>query len=96
MTASSRVQIINEATGLQFNCTPQQVQDGVCVAQSGAQLYVGICTKEAASADSLNRLALFGWQDLDTARYMGILIATAVAWRLIAWVSLAIRVGGFR
>ncbi|WVQ83463.1 hypothetical protein IAT38_005604 [Cryptococcus sp. DSM 104549] len=41
-------------------------------------------------------LALFGWKDLNTARYMGIMIAICVAWRLMAWVSIALRVGGFR
>ena len=47
-------------------------------------------------ADCLYRLALFGWNDLNTARYVGIMIAIAIAWRLVAWMSIAARVGGFR
>ncbi len=40
------------------------------------------------------RLALFGWTDLNTARYTGIMIAIAVAWRIVAWMAIAARVGG--
>ena len=39
-------------------------------------------------------LALFGWVDLDTARYTGICVAIALAWRVLAWLSLSARVGG--
>ncbi|WVF67064.1 hypothetical protein IAT40_001808 [Kwoniella sp. CBS 6097] len=41
-------------------------------------------------------LALFGWKDLNTARFMGILIGVAIAWRVLAWLSLAAKVGGIR
>lgn len=41
-------------------------------------------------------LALFGWRDLNTAKFTGILVATAVAWRIVAYASVAARVGGFR
>jgi hypothetical protein len=43
-----------------------------------------------------NRLALFGWHDLNTVKYVGITIAIAVVWRVLAWISIAGRVGGFR
>jgi hypothetical protein len=43
-----------------------------------------------------NSLALFGWRDLDTTRFTGILVATAVAWRVVAYLSVTVRVGGFR
>ncbi|KAK6907065.1 hypothetical protein I203_101054 [Kwoniella mangroviensis CBS 8507] len=52
----------------------------------------GACV--AQSGEQL--LALFGWNDLNTARYMGIMVAIAVAWRIIAWLNLAGRVGGLR
>jgi hypothetical protein len=45
---------------------------------------------------SRHRLALFGWEDLNTARFMGIMVAIAVGWRIMAWLSVAGRVGGFR
>ncbi|WWC59875.1 uncharacterized protein I303_102437 [Kwoniella dejecticola CBS 10117] len=77
--AATRIQIINESVGLVFNCTPDQISSGACVAQSGEQL-----------------LALFGWKDLNTARYMGIMVAIAIAWRILAWLSLAGKVGGIR
>ncbi|WWC68886.1 uncharacterized protein I206_102822 [Kwoniella pini CBS 10737] len=77
--AATRIQIINESVGLVFNCTPDEISSGTCVAQSGEQL-----------------LALFGWKDLNTGRFMGILIAVAVGWRIIAWLSLAGRVGGLK
>jgi len=41
-------------------------------------------------------LALFGWKDLDTARYVGITVATAIAWRIVAWLAVVARVRGFR
>lgn len=41
-------------------------------------------------------LALFGWHDLNTQRFVGIMIAIAVSWRIVAWWSTAARVGGFR
>ncbi|WRT65356.1 uncharacterized protein IL334_002299 [Kwoniella shivajii] len=56
------------------------------------QISSGACV--AQSGDQL--LALFGWNDLDTARFMGIMIAIAIAWRIMAWLSLAGRVGGIR
>ncbi|OCF32364.1 ABC transporter [Kwoniella heveanensis BCC8398] len=77
--AATRIQIINEAVGLKFNCTEEEISSGSCVAQNGEQL-----------------LALFGWNDLNTAKFMGILIGVAVAWRIMAWLSLAAKVGGIR
>ncbi|ODN87104.1 ABC transporter [Cryptococcus wingfieldii CBS 7118] len=77
--AATRIQIINEAAGLVFHCTEEEVSSGACVAQSGDQL-----------------LALFNWHDLNTEKYMGIMIAICVGWRVVAWLSLAGRVGGFK
>ncbi|BEI93776.1 uncharacterized protein CcaverHIS019_0602350 [Cutaneotrichosporon cavernicola] len=37
-------------------------------------------------------IALFGWRDLNVARFAGIMVATAVAWRILSWVSVAARV----
>jgi ABC-type multidrug transport system permease subunit len=41
-------------------------------------------------------LALFQWVDLDAARFAGIMVAVTVAWRVLAWLSVAGRVRGFR
>lgn len=41
-------------------------------------------------------LALFDWQDLRTARFTGICIALAVAWRVAAYASVAGKVWGSR
>ncbi|WVO24277.1 uncharacterized protein IAS62_005641 [Cryptococcus decagattii] len=76
---ATRVQIINEAVGLVFHCTTEEISSGACVAQSGEQL-----------------LALFNWHDLDTAKFMGIMIAICIGWRIMAWASLAARVGGIK
>ncbi|OXG32398.1 ABC transporter family protein [Cryptococcus neoformans Bt120] len=37
--AATRVQIINEAVGLEFHCTNEEISSGACVAQSGEQLH---------------------------------------------------------
>lgn len=36
--AAVKIQIINECVGLVFNCTPEEIADGKCVAQTGAQM----------------------------------------------------------
>lgn len=41
-------------------------------------------------------LALFNWADLRTSRFVGIMIAIAVAWRIAAYASVAARVWGTR
>lgn len=41
-------------------------------------------------------LALFGWNDLRTAMYVGIVLATAFAWRFVAYLAISAKVGGFR
>ncbi len=38
--AATRIQIINEAIGLKFNCSAEDLASGACVAQSGEQLSV--------------------------------------------------------
>jgi hypothetical protein len=40
-------------------------------------------------------LSLFDWHDLDTAKFVGLAVAIAVVWRLIAWLAMSARVGGF-
>jgi hypothetical protein len=35
---ATRIQVINESLGLQFSCTTEDIQSGVCVAQTGEQL----------------------------------------------------------
>jgi hypothetical protein len=32
-----------------------------------------------------------GFQDLDTAKFMGIMIASTIGWRIIAWAALQVR-----
>lgn len=44
----------------------------------------------------ITRLALFDWRDLDVSKFMALAVAIAVIWRIIAWLALCIRVGGFR
>jgi hypothetical protein len=44
----------------------------------------------------MNSLALFGWNDLSTAKFTGIMVATAIGWRVVAWACLCIKVRGFR
>ncbi|EIW69228.1 hypothetical protein TREMEDRAFT_31078 [Tremella mesenterica DSM 1558] len=51
------------------------------------EIQSGVCI--ARSGDQL--LALFGWKDLSTARYVEIMLAVAVAWRIVAWGSIAFR-----
>jgi hypothetical protein len=41
------------------------------------------------------RLSLFDWHDLDTAKFVGLAVGIAVIWRLIAWLAMSARVGGF-
>ncbi|KAL1410291.1 hypothetical protein Q8F55_004297 [Vanrija albida] len=77
--AAVRIQVINEYLGLKFNCTPEEVSTGKCIAQNGGQV-----------------IALFGWSDLNTAKFTGIIVAVAIGWRLLAYFSVVGRVGGFR
>ncbi|ORX36262.1 P-loop containing nucleoside triphosphate hydrolase protein [Kockovaella imperatae] len=77
--SATRAQIINEAVGLKFYCTQEQLASGACVAQNGEQL-----------------LALFHWSNLNTSTFMGLMVGIAVAWRIVAWASIAARVRGVR
>lgn len=79
MKAATKIEVINECRGLRFNCSPQDLSDGKCVAPTGEAL-----------------LALFQWRDLNTGRFVGIMIATAVVWRILAYFSVAARVWGTR
>lgn len=38
MKAQSRIEIMNEFVGLRFNCTPQDISTGACIAATGEQL----------------------------------------------------------
>jgi hypothetical protein len=77
-----------------FNCSTAEIQSGACVAQSGEQLYVHQPPLE--SMELMFSLALFGWNDLSTAKFTGIMVATAIGWRVVAWACLCIKVRGFR
>ncbi|WVR04136.1 hypothetical protein IAU60_001135 [Kwoniella sp. DSM 27419] len=57
-----------------------------------AEIQSGACV--AQNGEQL--LALFGWRDLNTAKFMGLMIGICVAWRILAWLSIAGRVGGLR
>lgn len=47
--AATKIQIINEAVGLRFDCTPHDLVSGACVAQTGGQLYVKTTMAVAAN-----------------------------------------------
>jgi hypothetical protein len=73
---AARVIAVNEAVGLELNCPPETIQSGECLVQSGDQL-----------------LALLGFEnDTRTGRYLGILVALAVAYRVLAWFFVALKV----
>lgn len=74
MKGATRIQFINEVSGLQFKCDETSIQSGECVATEGDQL-----------------LTSFGFGDLDTARFVGIMLATTVAWRVLAWACLELK-----
>jgi len=93
--AATKIQLINESLGLMFNCSTAEIQSGACVAQSGDQLYVNL-TSRPRSMELIISLALFGWNDLSTAKFTGIMVATAIGWRVVAWACLCIKVRGFR
>ena len=71
---ATKVQFINEARGLRFNCDEASIVSGRCVATTGDQM-----------------LEAFGFEDLDTARFLGIMVATTVAWRVLAWACLRLK-----
>ncbi|QRV93619.1 ABC transporter [Ceratobasidium sp. AG-Ba] len=76
MKYAARVIAVNESIGLQLNCPPETVQSGECLVQNGQQL-----------------LDLLGFSnDLRTGRYLGILVALAIAYRVVAWAFLVARV----
>ena len=92
--AATKIQLINESLGLMFNCSQGEITSGACVAQSGDQLFV-LIPRPKASELTIS-LALFGWNDLSTAKFTGIMVATAIGWRVVAWACLCIKVRGFR
>ncbi|QRW07787.1 ABC transporter [Ceratobasidium sp. AG-Ba] len=76
MKYAARVIAVNESIGLQLNCPPETIQSGECLVQNGQQL-----------------LDLLGFSnDLRTGRYLGILVALAIAYRAVAWAFLVARV----
>ncbi|CUA67200.1 hypothetical protein RSOLAG22IIIB_07262 [Rhizoctonia solani] len=69
MKYAARVISINESIGLELHCPPETIQSGECLVQNGQQL-----------------LDLLGFsKDLSTNRYLGVLIALAVGYRVFAW-----------
>lgn len=73
-SGATKIQFINELSGLRFDCDTASIASGRCVATSGDEL-----------------LQAFGFSDLDTARFCGIMVATTVAWRVLAWACLQAR-----
>ncbi|CAE6467875.1 unnamed protein product [Rhizoctonia solani] len=66
---AARVIAVNESVGLKLSCPTESIQSGECLVQNGQQL-----------------LDLLGFSnDLRTSRYLGILVALAVAYRVLAW-----------
>ncbi|CAE7148911.1 unnamed protein product [Rhizoctonia solani] len=79
MKYAARVIAVNESVGLKLNCPQETIQSGECLVQNGQEL-----------------LDLLGFSnDLRTSRYLGILVALAIAYRVLAWffVGLKIRYG---
>ncbi|KDN46584.1 hypothetical protein RSAG8_04237, partial [Rhizoctonia solani AG-8 WAC10335] len=69
MKYAARVIAVNESVGLKLSCPTESIQSGECLVQNGQQL-----------------LDLLGFSnDLRTSRYLGILVALAVAYRVLAW-----------
>ncbi|KAG8774795.1 hypothetical protein FRC12_001829 [Ceratobasidium sp. 428] len=76
MKYAARVIAVNESVGLQLHCPPETIQSGECLVQSGQQL-----------------LDLLGFtNDLRTGRYLGIVVSLAVAYRILAWAFLVVKV----
>lgn len=67
---------MNESVGLRLYCPPETVQSGECLVQNGQEL-----------------LELLGFaNDLRTSRYLGVVIALAVGYRMLAWVFVVVKV----
>ncbi|CDR35783.1 hypothetical protein NBRC10512_006151 [Rhodotorula toruloides] len=75
MRPQAELQIINEMTGLRFNCSPSEIASGACIATTGEQV-----------------LDTFGLPHGGTGKYIGILAALVVLWRLAAFAGLHGRV----
>ncbi|CAE6514119.1 unnamed protein product [Rhizoctonia solani] len=76
MKYAARVIAVNESIGLKLNCPPETIQSGECLVQDGQQL-----------------LDLLGFSnDIRTGRYLGILVGLAVAYRVLAWFFVAIKI----
>ncbi|GJE89059.1 P-loop containing nucleoside triphosphate hydrolase protein [Phanerochaete sordida] len=69
-----RILLINEMTGLEFDCSPESIQSGECIAATGDQV-----------------LETYGFHG-STTRLLFISLAITVAYRLLAWVLLEMRV----
>ncbi|BGP02838.1 ATP-binding cassette transporter snq2 [Rhodotorula toruloides] len=75
MRPQAELQIINEMTGLRFNCSSSEIASGACIATTGEQV-----------------LDTFGLPHGGTGKYIGILAALVVLWRLAAFAGLHGRV----
>ncbi|KAG8761944.1 hypothetical protein FRC11_012005 [Ceratobasidium sp. 423] len=76
MKYAARVIAVNESIGLKLNCPAEAIQSGECLVQDGQQL-----------------LDLLGFSnDLRTGRYLGILVGLAVAYRVLAWFFMALKI----
>lgn len=54
-----------------------------------------IVSGECLVQNGQDLLNLFGWDDYDTGKYVGIMMACCVGWRLLAWISLMIKARGW-
>ncbi|KAG8683712.1 hypothetical protein FRC08_014123 [Ceratobasidium sp. 394] len=76
MKYAARVIAVNESVGLQLHCPVETIESGECLVQNGQQL-----------------LDLLGFSnDLRTGRYLGIAVSLAVAYRILAWLFLVVKV----
>ncbi|KAF8752043.1 P-loop containing nucleoside triphosphate hydrolase protein [Rhizoctonia solani] len=76
MKYAARVIAVNESVGLKLHCSPETVQSGECLVQSGQEL-----------------LDLLGFSNnLKTGRYLGILVALALAYRVLAWFFVVLKI----
>jgi len=86
---------INEFVGLDFNCDAASIQSGECIAATGEQMldvfdipHSGTGTPLVSFSSRKNRTDCSN----ATGKFLGILIALVVIWRIFAWIALRLRV----
>ncbi|KAH8922576.1 P-loop containing nucleoside triphosphate hydrolase protein [Atractiella rhizophila] len=88
---SSRIQIINEMIGLRFNCTQDQIANGQCLACQYSITLDSLLSHDPylSQAPVLDTLSI---KDRNTGKFIGIMMAVVVAYRLAALAALRIKV----